>query len=150
VSGEVHFHRVFSAAHRLWSDSSKCQNIHGHNYHVQIIIKGPVGAESGMVVPFDWIKEVIDRYDHSLVLAEGDPELHELGAVTRVVTTRGLPTTENLAQEIAFAIADLFPASGKEWKVVIRLAETDNISAYARATSTEVQDLGDLRTHDPG
>jgi 6-pyruvoyltetrahydropterin/6-carboxytetrahydropterin synthase len=130
---------VFSAAHRLWSDPSKCQNIHGHNYRVRIIIRGPLGAEGKMVVPFDWVKEVIDRYDHSLILDEADPNLHELGIFTRVVTTRGVPTTEALAQQIADEIADMFPTQPNVTREVwIQLGETDNIIAYGRATSTEV------------
>lgn len=130
---KVIFHRTFSAAHRLWSDSSKCQNIHGHNYKVTIEITGPVGAESGMVIPFDWIKEIVDYYDHTLILAESDPQMHELGAVTKVVTLPTLPTTENMARTIATQIANALSVDGKEREVKVTLAETDSITAQGRA-----------------
>jgi 6-pyruvoyltetrahydropterin/6-carboxytetrahydropterin synthase len=134
---KVLFHRSFSAAHRLWSDVSKCHNIHGHNYKVHITITGPLGRENRMVVPFDYVKEVVDRYDHALILDEADPNLHELGELTRVVTTPGVPTTEVLSQQIANEVAEVFPNTQRR-EVMVTLAETDNIVAYGSATTPEV------------
>lgn len=61
-SVEISKRFVFSACHRLhnprWSDEKnlevfgKCNNPngHGHNYVVTVYFRGPVDAESGMVV----------------------------------------------------------------------------------------------------
>jgi 6-pyruvoyltetrahydropterin/6-carboxytetrahydropterin synthase len=114
-------------------------NIHGHNYRVSITIEGPLGAESQMVVPFDWIKDVVDNYDHALILHVQDPNLHELGFMTRVVVMDNLPTTEVVAQQIAQEIADMLSVDHREREVKVTLAETDNIVAYGFA-STEVPD----------
>jgi 6-pyruvoyltetrahydropterin/6-carboxytetrahydropterin synthase len=143
----VTFQRSFSAAHRLWSDASKCQNIHGHNYRVTIEVTGPVGMESGMVTPFEWVKEIVDNYDHCLILHVQDPNLHELGHITRVVILDDLPTTENLAHQIAKEIADMLAVDGRERRVKVTLAETDNITATSRA---EVSTERSFRAHDPG
>jgi 6-pyruvoyltetrahydropterin/6-carboxytetrahydropterin synthase len=45
---------------------SKCGQIHGHTYKVEVIIEGP--ASGGMVIDFNDLKartrEVLHRYDH--------------------------------------------------------------------------------------
>jgi 6-pyruvoyltetrahydropterin/6-carboxytetrahydropterin synthase len=139
MDGKVTFHRTFSAAHRLWSDSSKCSNIHGHNYRVSVGIVGRIGEESRMVVPFEWVKDVIDNFDHALLLHVRDPQLHELGNMTRVVITDELPTTETVAQQIAQEIADMLSVDDTIREVNVTLAETDNIVAFGYAASVPHQ-----------
>lgn len=139
MDGRVTFHRTFSAAHRLWSDVSKCANIHGHNYRVSVGITGPVGEESRMVVPFDWIKEVVDNLDHALLLHVRDPQLHELGNMTRVVIFDDLPTTEIVAQYIAQEIADMLSVDDHIREVNVTLAETDSIIAFGYAATVPRQ-----------
>ncbi|HEY7419876.1 MAG TPA: 6-carboxytetrahydropterin synthase [Ktedonobacteraceae bacterium] len=132
---EVTFTRVFSAAHRLWSDSSKCSNIHGHNYRVKVKIKRThLGVESGMVVPFALVKEEIDKFDHKLILDVSDPQKEIFVSVTSVVLVRDLPTTENMAQFLADDILLLMRNSGDRCEVFVTLTETDNIEAHGYAT----------------
>lgn len=131
----VTFHRTFSAAHRLWSDASKCSNIHGHNYRVSVSIEGPLGNDNKMVVPFDWIKAIIDQYDHALLLDKSDPLAHELGAITTVRLIDALPTTEVMAQIIANEIAEQLSVDIQRREVQVTLAETDNIVAFGRAAT---------------
>lgn len=66
---------TFSAAHRLhnpgWSAErnvaifGKCNNAngHGHNYRVTVAVRGPIDAESGMVVNLSLVKEEISRVE---------------------------------------------------------------------------------------
>jgi 6-pyruvoyltetrahydropterin/6-carboxytetrahydropterin synthase len=71
----------FSAAHRLWSKSlSDTENIalfghcareagHGHNYTLEVTIKGPLNPETGIVVSLTDFRDsirslIIDQVDH--------------------------------------------------------------------------------------
>lgn len=104
---------TFSAAHRLhnpnrddaWNRTTydKCDNPagHGHNYVVQVSVRGPIDPETGMVIDLKELKDivrqrVIDRVDHT--------NLNEDVDFLRGV----IPTAENLArafwQQIAPAI----------------------------------------------
>ena len=55
-----------SAAHRLnLSYESKCQNLHGHNWHVTIYCKAQKLNQDGMVCDFTHIKKAIhEKLDH--------------------------------------------------------------------------------------
>ena len=55
-----------SAAHRLnLSYESKCQNLHGHNWHVTIYCKAKELNKDGMVCDFTHIKKDInEKLDH--------------------------------------------------------------------------------------
>lgn len=102
----VHFGRrwTFVAAHRLHVDAlsaeenratfGKCNNPfgHGHNYVVEVLLKGPVDAATGMVTNLADLdafakRELMDRFDHQ--------NLNTLECFRDVV-----PTTENLCVEL--------------------------------------------------
>lgn len=55
-----------SAAHKLnLSYESKCQNLHGHNWHVTIYCKAEKLNQDGMVCDFTHIKKAIhEKLDH--------------------------------------------------------------------------------------
>lgn len=55
-----------SAAHRLnLSYESKCQNLHGHNWHVTIYCRAKELNQDGMVCDFTHIKKAIhEKLDH--------------------------------------------------------------------------------------
>jgi 6-pyruvoyltetrahydropterin/6-carboxytetrahydropterin synthase len=95
---------MFSASHRLHSDEfsaaenlavyGKCNNPHGHghNYHVEITVSGPVDERTGMVcnlVDLDGFvnRDILERYDHQ--------NLNLLPEFAMEV-----PTTENLCVAI--------------------------------------------------
>lgn len=62
----------FSAAHRLPNvpEWHKCHNLHGHNYMVEIEIRGEIAPKDGFCNNTDFfdvdgnIKPIIDRLDH--------------------------------------------------------------------------------------
>ncbi len=65
-------------AHRLVSSYSKdCQNIHGHSYTYDIVLKSGELNCDGMVMDFGEVKakakEFMDKFDHCLVLSSFDP-----------------------------------------------------------------------------
>ena len=62
---------VFHAAHNLTGYKGKCDNLHGHSYHLKVAVEGTVGGD-GLVMDFAEIdrvvrERVIDILDHSYV-----------------------------------------------------------------------------------
>ena len=62
-------HFEFEASHILPKHPGKCSRMHGHSYKLTVLVDGPIEKESGMVIDFSVIKdvvkeEVINKYDH--------------------------------------------------------------------------------------
>ena len=62
---------TFEAAHRLPWHAGRCRELHGHGYRLEVTVEGPVDHH-GVVLDFDDLKavvrrEVVDRYDHTLL-----------------------------------------------------------------------------------
>jgi 6-pyruvoyltetrahydropterin/6-carboxytetrahydropterin synthase len=65
---EVEFN--FAAAHRLPRYQGKCFNLHGHNYRLQVVLRGDPDAYSGMFIDFGEVEKavkeaVLDQVDHT-------------------------------------------------------------------------------------
>jgi len=58
----------FAAAHRLSMVGTKCENMHGHNWKIEVFLTGGKLDEAGVVMDFGDIKtrlrEIIGRLDH--------------------------------------------------------------------------------------
>ncbi len=72
------------AAHRIMTHGSKCRNLHGHRYGIEVICEAvslhDQGEQSGMVVDFGFLKEemmiAIDQpCDHGFMAALADRDL---------------------------------------------------------------------------
>jgi 6-pyruvoyl tetrahydropterin synthase/QueD family protein len=65
---QVSVEETFSSGHALRGYKGKCENIHGHNYRVQITLEGPQLDSIGLLVDFTHLKqvirEIIKRLDH--------------------------------------------------------------------------------------
>ncbi len=65
---EVSVEQTFAAGHALRNYKGKCENVHGHNFRVQVVIEGERLDETGLLVDFidvkDAMRAVIDRLDH--------------------------------------------------------------------------------------
>ena len=59
----------FDAAHYLPNYKGKCHNLHGHGWVLEVEVSGEVSMESGLVLDFSTLKEivqpVINCLDHS-------------------------------------------------------------------------------------
>ncbi|RRA47154.1 6-carboxytetrahydropterin synthase [Acidipila sp. EB88] len=101
----------WSASHYYWVDSwseaqnrerfGKCanRNGHGHNYVLDVTVRGNVDPQTGFVVDLKWLKDVLEReviavFDHRHLNLEV-PEFRTL-----------MPTTENIAIAIWRRLAD--------------------------------------------
>jgi 6-pyruvoyltetrahydropterin/6-carboxytetrahydropterin synthase len=58
----------FSSAHKLKSYKGKCENIHGHNWKVELIVTGEILNSIGLLVDFQILKRklniVLKSLDH--------------------------------------------------------------------------------------
>ena len=99
-----------SAAHRLKLDyESKCNNLHGHNWKIEITCKSKELNKNGMVVDFKYIKNLIsDTIDHK--------NLNDILIVN--------PTAENIAQWICNSVPYCV-------KVMVQESE-GNVAIYER------------------
>ncbi len=61
----------FSAAHNLREYKGKCENLHGHNWNVEVFVEGEKLNKEGMVVDFidlkAILKEVLIDLDHKYI-----------------------------------------------------------------------------------
>ncbi len=99
-----------SAAHHLQlSYRSKCERVHGHNWHVRVYCKARELNEDGMVEDFSLIKErILGQLDHQ--------DLNEVLPFN--------PTAENIARWITEQIPTCYKA---------RVQESDgNVAIYER------------------
>ncbi len=94
---EVMIERNFSSAHQLRGYKGKCENLHGHNYKVEIYARGRELDNIGLLVDFGELKdaadEVVQYLDHRNIneLPPFDVELN--------------PSAENLARYILERVA---------------------------------------------
>jgi 6-pyruvoyltetrahydropterin/6-carboxytetrahydropterin synthase len=62
---------IFEAAHRLPNvpPGHKCARLHGHSFHIELHVSGPIVDESGWVMDFGDLKQVFqpfyDQLDHN-------------------------------------------------------------------------------------
>jgi 6-pyruvoyltetrahydropterin/6-carboxytetrahydropterin synthase len=65
---EVTVEQTFAAGHALRNYKGKCENVHGHNFKVQVVIEGERLDETGLLVDFLDVKQsmrsIIERLDH--------------------------------------------------------------------------------------
>ncbi len=61
----------FSSAHFLREYEGKCENLHGHNWKVEVFVRGEKLDKIGLLVDFKELKmilnEVLDELDHKLI-----------------------------------------------------------------------------------
>ncbi len=108
---EVSVDHQFSSAHALRNYKGPCENVHGHNWKVQVVIEGEKLDEIGLLVDFVEIKRDMDR----IVMRLDHKFLNDLPPFD--VKN---PSSENLAehfyQEMAGSLTNL-PVRVKEVKV---------------------------------
>jgi 6-pyruvoyltetrahydropterin/6-carboxytetrahydropterin synthase len=83
--------KTFSSAHALRGYKGKCENIHGHNWRVRVVVGGKKLNNLGMLVDFHVVKymldEVVESLDHT--------NLNEINPFEKVN-----PSAENIAAYI--------------------------------------------------
>lgn len=66
---EVKIISDFAAAHNLRNFRGKCENLHGHNWTVEVVLQGDRLNESGVLIDFAEVKqatrELLAQLDHN-------------------------------------------------------------------------------------
>ncbi len=61
----------FSAAHQLKLVAAKCENLHGHNWKIEVCVKGDKLNDAGVIMDFGQIKkhvsEIMADLDHKFL-----------------------------------------------------------------------------------
>ncbi|MCX7857990.1 MAG: 6-carboxytetrahydropterin synthase QueD [Deltaproteobacteria bacterium] len=52
---------MFSAAHRLSGAGGKCEELHGHNYVVEVSVQGEKLGDEGVLIDFRQLKEAVKQ-----------------------------------------------------------------------------------------
>ncbi len=87
----------FDASHRLMHYRGKCARIHGHRWKVEVWIQGEVDQVTGIIVDYNTITSIVERFDHQIILNRDDPLVACIEQFQPVITTPGDPTSELLA-----------------------------------------------------
>ena len=81
----------FGAAHQLRNYDGKCENLHGHNWKIEVYVKGEELDKDGMLIDFKILKdrteEIIESFDHKF--------LNDLECFSEIN-----PSSENIARWI--------------------------------------------------
>jgi len=90
----------FAAAHRLRGYKGECENLHGHNYRVEVVFAGEDLDPVGMLMDFrqgkDLLAGVLGRLDHAY--------LNDVEPFDRVN-----PTSEHIARHVSEALTGNLP-----------------------------------------
>jgi 6-pyruvoyltetrahydropterin/6-carboxytetrahydropterin synthase len=61
----------FAAAHQLTMVGEKCENLHGHNWKIEVRVRGEALDEAGVLIDFGAVKkhvrEIMNTLDHKFL-----------------------------------------------------------------------------------
>src|SRR6202162_1799103 len=103
---QVSVEETFSSGHALRGYKGKCENVHGHNYRVQVTLEGPQLDNIGLLLDFTQPKQVLRG-----IIKRLDPQfINDLEPFTAVN-----PSAENMAKyfydEISSQLTSLPPGA---------------------------------------
>lgn len=123
---EVTVEHTFSAGHALREYKGKCENVHGHNYRVQVTVEGAELNRIGLLVDFVDLKRTVravcERLDHQFI--------NDLEPFTTLN-----PSAENIARYLHDHVAgqlDLTRADPPSRISQVKVWETDTSIAVYR------------------
>ncbi|MEM0979578.1 MAG: 6-carboxytetrahydropterin synthase [Cyanobacteria bacterium P01_H01_bin.58] len=135
----------FSAAHRLALPSlnyeenveiyGKCArpNGHGHNYHLEVTVKGQIEPRTGMIADLEALQQAIDQY-------VVDPFDHTFLNKDIAYFETVVPTAENIAVHIRDLLREPIAQTGAELYKV-KLIESPNNSAEVYCVTPTVPQM---------
>lgn len=124
---------TFCAGHRLLGHEGKCQNLHGHNYVLEVHVTAPEQDAVGRILDFKTLKQRVkgwidEHWDHTFILwREDDNALNAIRASEphRIYELDANPTAENMAIHFLEAVCPkILQGTGAE-AIKVRLWETE-------------------------
>ena len=108
---------VVESGHMLTRHPERCRYPHGHTRTIEVVVQGEELDDRGMLADFTALKlavgELVERFDHSMVVSAGEPllpALRELYPDGVIVFDRGEPTTEAIARFIFDHVEEMLAA----------------------------------------
>lgn len=117
----------FAAAHQLKMVAKKCENLHGHNWKIEVCVQGNTLNNAGVLMDFGEIKagvkEIIAEIDHRFLnelpmFDDGNP-----------------PSSENIAQYIAEELRKKIAVPGVSVSRVTAWESEDACAMYVPDTT---------------
>jgi len=122
---EVSVDETFAAAHNLRNYHGKCEDLHGHNYKVRVVLEGKELDDTGLLYDFVHLKRVIQEVIGSL----DHKYLNELAPFDTLN-----PSAENIARYIFDCSAKKLPHAANAAGIAsVTVWETDTSAATYRA-----------------
>lgn len=126
------------AAHRVMKHESKCRNLHGHRYVIDVTCEGSLD-ELGRVIDFSVIKSIFgewldQEWDHGTIVNQADSELISLCRANnwKLYILPDNPTAEVMSEYLANKAQALLGPCGVKIKA-LRIYETPNCWADWRS-----------------
>jgi 6-pyruvoyltetrahydropterin/6-carboxytetrahydropterin synthase len=117
---EIYVEHTFAAGHALRNYHGKCENVHGHNYRVQVAVEGPELDENGLLHDFADLKRrlrhVSEYFDHQFI-----NDLKPFDEIN--------PSAENIARFICGEVQRDLTNASISW---VKVWETDTSCAIYR------------------
>lgn len=137
---------TFCAGHRLLHHGGKCENLHGHNYVIEVSVSGERTDSIGRLVDFSLLNRLFkswidENWDHAMVLWAED---HEAIRAVRSVNPHRLyllpwnPTAENMARYLLERIGPSLMSQIEGYDLrVTRVVLRENESSSAEVSLVE-------------
>jgi 6-pyruvoyltetrahydropterin/6-carboxytetrahydropterin synthase len=113
----------FAGAHQLTMVGQKCENLHGHNWQVEVCVKGPELNTAGVLADFGDIKKAVRQ------VVDGDLDHKYLNELA--VFKGQQPTSERIAVYIAQQVQTLLNENLTEKLQVSRVMAWESEDACA-------------------
>mgnify|MGYP001053275822 FL=1 len=111
----------FAAAHQLKMVAEKCENMHGHNWKVEVVVAGNRLNEAGVLIDFGELKAhvagIMSQLDHKY--------LNDLD-----MFRDGNPSSENIAVFVADTLAEKLWETGTRVRRVTAWESEDACATY--------------------
>ena len=123
---EVSVEHTFAAGHALRNYRGKCENVHGHNYRVQVLVRGEKLDEVGMLADFTELKRLLRQISEPL----DHVFMNDIEPFTHLN-----PTAENMAWYICEKMREGLKLANPVEVAEVRVWETDIQSAVYRPSA---------------
>lgn len=120
---EINVCSAFEAAHLIRGYDGKCARLHGHNWTVEVLVRGEELDKLGMLIDFKIVKaelkKILDEFDHRF--------LNELETFEKEN-----PTAENLARKVfeRLVLSEIFNGSAKLYGVKVYESPNSCVTYY--------------------
>ncbi|RKX65192.1 MAG: 6-carboxytetrahydropterin synthase QueD [Tenericutes bacterium] len=112
---------VFDAAHKLPEHKGKCKNLHGHRYKLEIEVRNEVNPNTGMVMDFGDLKQIINdtfikNWDHSYLNESFENPTAEIMVEHMINWLKNIFNKEGVYAELTKVRLYETPNSYAEWR----------------------------------